>query len=71
MSAKFTRGKSDSILAAGKALNDVRIFKRSTGENVGKIEGFDSMIYSLDLSSEGDHFGVGTAGGSISVFEYH
>lgn len=71
MTAKFTKGKADSILAAGKSLNDVRIFKRDTGEVVGKIEGFKNMIYSLDLSYEGDQFCVGNVDGSVSIFENH
>lgn len=69
-SAKFSKGKADSIIATGKATNDLRIFDRKTGEAIAGMEGFKSMIYSADVSYEGNFLGLGCADGSVYLLEY-
>lgn len=70
IAAKFTKGRANGIIAAGKALNDVKIFDRSSGESTAGISGFKSMIYSLDLSYEGSVISVGNADGTVCLLEY-
>lgn len=70
IAARFTRGSTFGVIAAGRSQNNVKIFDRRDGEILAKISGFEEMNYSLDLSHEGNLIGIGNKDGSTLLYEY-
>lgn len=70
LAAKFTKGRTDSILAAGKSLNDIRVFNRASGAATAGLDGFKNMIYSMDYNHDGSLISLGSADGTIYMLEY-
>jgi WD40 repeat protein len=68
--AKFMKGTSNGILASSQYENDIKIFDRTTSEEIAGISGYDQMIYSMDVNNEGDKISIGNADGSVTLMQY-
>ena len=71
VAAKFTKGSTNGIIAASKIENELKMINSTTGEPFESVKGFSSMIYSMDISYEGNYISIGNADGTVSLFEYH
>jgi WD40 repeat protein len=69
--AKFSKQKPGSVIAACRLTNQVKIFDKYSTSTLASAEGFQSMIYSIDQSHDGEHIAVGTKDGLVTVFEFH
>ena len=70
IAAKFTKGLTNGIIAAGRAQKDIKIFDWTSGDILGNISRFEEMNYSMDLCYEGNMIGVGNRNGSVYLFHY-
>lgn len=70
VAARFMKGSTYGIIAAGRSEKNVKIFDRKNGDVLAKIHGFEEMNYSMDLSYEGNLVGIGNKNGSVFLYEY-
>ena len=70
VAARFTKGSTYGIIAAGRAQKDIKIFDRHDGEVIAKISGYEEMNYSMDSSNSGNLISIGNTDGSIYLYDY-